>query len=133
MNALLARYASTPSYTRGILTIEGEVFYTLELPWKLNARNISRIPSGDYYVSFLTQSASGKYKNVFHIECVPARGGILIHNGNVVAHTKGCVLVGSKAGRLGGQPAVLGSNGAMNKLCEITNCEGFLLKVLGEK
>lgn len=132
MQAILARYSRTPKYTRGLFSIGGETFYTIEPPWKDNQRNISCIPSGEYNVVYLPRSASGKYKRVFHILNVADRGGILIHKGNLVKHTLGCLILGSRPGLLGGQAAVLSSATAMNNLREITGCESFKLTILSE-
>lgn len=100
------------------MVIDGQEFCTLEPPWLDNRRNVSCIPAGEYRCEFLAKSASGKYKDVFHLQDVPGRSGILIHNGNLVSHTKGCILLGMRHGRLAGQRAVLNSRAAMSQLGE---------------
>lgn len=65
---------------------------TLERPWLDNAKNESCIPAGKYTV---VKRSSEKYPQHFHILNVPARGFILIHNGNYTSQSKGCILVGS--------------------------------------
>lgn len=126
-NRLIRRYFK--SHTYGILVVNGIVFCTLEPPWKKNRRNVSCVPAGVYKVSFLARSASGKYRNVWHIEFVPKRSGILIHNGNLTSHTRGCVLVGLKFGRLGGKPAVLSSRTALRRLLKAAGKKPFTLVV----
>ena len=130
LQAVLYRYENTPQHTRGIFVFDGKIFYTIERPWLDNRRNISCIPKGDYIVHYMKSSASGKYKNVFHIRNVRGRGGILIHNGNLVSHSKGCVILGSKAGRLGKKAAVLSSKSAMLKLNQLAKKQVFKLRVL---
>jgi hypothetical protein len=65
------------------------------------------------------------------VQAVPGRTGILIHNGNLVSHTKGCILIGTKSGFLSGKPAVLNSRAAMRKLRDIIGEEGFNLNIIG--
>jgi hypothetical protein len=122
-----------PTHTYGTLYIEGAVFHTLERPWLNNKSNVSCIPPAIYEASFLLRSASGKYKQVWHLKPTQPRTGILMHNGNLVRHTKGCPLLGLRKGSLGGQPAVLGSKSAMRKLRKLTNCKGFTLHIIGNK
>lgn len=111
-----------------VLTPE-QVFYSLELPWLNNARNRSCIPIGTYQCDYLKKSASGRYRNVYHVTDVPGRSGILIHSGNIASHTKGCILLGTKTGKLSGQPAVLNSRTAMRLFTEELNHQPFKLEV----
>lgn len=67
-------------------------FATLELPWLDNARNISCIPEQTYKV---TRHYSPTFKECFLIENVPGRSEILIHAGNFVRNTRGCILIGT--------------------------------------
>lgn len=127
--AFLFRIDKTCKYTRGYLIINGELFHTLERPWKNNRRNISCIPSGSYNCTYLVRSASGKYRKVYHVESVAKRSGILIHNGNLVKHSKGCILIGMRAGYLDGKPAVLKSRAAVRKLNKLMKGESFTLQV----
>lgn len=117
------------SYTLGSLQVGGQEFFTLEPPrlapfgasgeLKENARNLCCIPEGEYELAPLTKSGSGKYSNVFWVKDVPERSGILIHNGNLVKHTKGCILIGMEQGRLVGEIAILASREARDKLWEL--------------
>lgn len=66
-------------------------FRTLELPFKSNIREISRIPIGKYKV---TKRTSVKYGKHLKIEDVKGRNMILMHAGNYASETKGCILVG---------------------------------------
>lgn len=64
---------------------------TLELPYKGNAKRKSCIPTGTYKVK---KRYSLKYGNHFHIQNVPNRDFILIHNSNYWFQLLGCVAVG---------------------------------------
>lgn len=128
--AWLVRTFLSDQVTLGYLLIGGEQFRTLERPWQDNERNRSCIPTGQYPVVHLPRSSSGKYHQVFHVQSVPGRSGILIHNGNLVSHSRGCIILGMKVGRLGSEMAVLNSRTAMSKLNEITDRGSFLLEVL---
>ena len=64
---------------------------TLELPWKGNAKRKSCIPTGAYKVK---KRYSPKYGNHFHIQNVPNRDFILIHNANYWFQLLGCIAVG---------------------------------------
>lgn len=80
--------------TVGVLTKEGkEICFTLELPDLENKQQISCIPTGVYEDCYFTEH----YK--FGLSCVvpdvKGRKGILIHSGNSLIDTKGCILVGS--------------------------------------
>jgi len=119
--------------TMGILLFEGEVFQTLEPPWKMNARNVSCIPSGSYRCEFMARSASGKYRNVYHVQRVGGRSGILAHNGNVARHTLGCILLGTRRGWLNRQRAVLNSRSAMRKFVKLANKEDIEIVIIGEQ
>ena len=68
---------------------------TLERPWVFNERKISCIPSGTYLVK---RHISPKFGQCFKIQDVKGRSDILIHSGNVVNDTLGCVLVGLTSG-----------------------------------
>lgn len=113
----------------GIIVADGAPFATLEPPWRGNQRNVSCIPVGDYETYFMKRSASGKYRNVFHVTGVPNRSEILIHGGNTADHTRGCILIGKHSGLLAGNPAVLSSRVALREFDEIVP-DKFTLRVL---
>jgi len=60
---------------------------------------------------------------------VPERSGILIHNGNLVEHSLGCILIGTRPGKMMGQPAVLNSVTAKNKFAQL---DIDTLEIIGE-
>lgn len=116
--AVLMRYAYLETCTLGLLFVGQEMFHILEPPWLNNAPNASCIPKGTYPLQFLKQSGSGKYSNVYWVRNVPGRSGILIHNGNTVDHSLGCMIIGMRKGTLGGQKAVLNSVTAKRHLAK---------------
>ncbi len=64
----------------------------LELPWKHNRRNISRIPEGTY---LLVKEWSEKFnKMLWELKGVPGRSEIKIHNANFTRQLQGCIAVG---------------------------------------
>lgn len=117
---------------RGVLTVERATFYTLERPWLDNSPNISCILPGRYHCSFLRSSSSGRYKNVYWVRNVQGRAGILIHSGNLVSHTKGCLLIGKRAGKIAGKRAVLNSRSAMFEFSELMENKDFILYIGGK-
>lgn len=80
--------------TTGVLLgVNAEVLAaTLECPDEQNAPFISCIPEGTYT---LAPYSSKKYTDVFQLLDVPNRTYILIHAGNTVDDTQGCILVGN--------------------------------------
>ena len=133
MNIFLIRSEVTNECVRGYLYVDGLCLATLEPPWRHNIRNVSCIPVGQYNLSYLSRSASGKYRKVYHVQSVNERSGILIHKGNTVSHTRGCILVGTRLGRLGSQRAVLNSATAMSQLNEVLGEEDNTLNIFGSQ
>lgn len=86
---------------------------TCELPWNENLPGLSCIPFGSY---LCRPHFGDKFKNVWELAQVPGRSDILIHNGNTVQDTDGCILVGAHFGALAGVPAVLESVCALQRL-----------------
>jgi hypothetical protein len=101
---------------------------TLELPWKDNRRSASCIPTGDYKCA---KRWSEKYKNHFHVQHVPGRQYILIHQGNYYTQTEGCILVGTAHTdiNLDGHRDVISSRTTMMRLVQ-TAPDGFDLRVV---
>lgn len=127
----LVRTRYTSQAVLGRLIIGDEELATLEPPWRNNERNVSCIPTGEYKMNYLPRSASGKYRKVYHITEVEGRGGILIHNGNIPGHTKGCVLVGLRHGYMAGGPAVLNSRTALSQLRDMIGEGPSIIRVVG--
>ena len=69
-----------PDGTNGKLECEGKLIcYTIELPWKQNAKRVSCIPEGKY---FIRKRYSQKYKWHLELVDVPNRSLILLHPAN---------------------------------------------------
>jgi hypothetical protein len=88
----LHRFRQDAQGTFGIMTVNNQqLCVTCEDPWNGNKNNISCIPEGVYKV---LRRESPKYKHHWHVQNVPSRSLILIHNGNTTNDTEGCILVG---------------------------------------
>jgi hypothetical protein len=112
--------------TLGKLETEGFSCVTMEPPWADNQPNVSCIPVGEYLCRW---HKSPRYGWVYAVLEVPGRTNILIHPGNVVTHTLGCVLPGSRFGELAGAPAVLVSRAATRRLTNHLGKNPFTLEV----
>ncbi len=132
-HAFLIRDEVSSECVRSTLVAGVEYFQVLERPWLNNAINISCIPAGTYKCNYMARSASGKYRNVYWIKGVPGRTGILIHNGNTVNHSRGCLIIGKRRGWLAGRRAVLNSKSALVDLSQIYNGRDFMLTIIGDQ
>jgi hypothetical protein len=123
----LIRWQDTRQETLGHL-LDGVrlVAYTLERPWKDNMRQVSCIPVGEYRC---TWHQSPRFGWTYLVNEVPGRDAILFHQGNTVADSIGCILVGTRLGRMGEAPAVLGSIGARDAFFKEMATEPFMLRV----
>ncbi|MEW8508938.1 MAG: DUF5675 family protein [Candidatus Thiodiazotropha sp.] len=142
---VLMRGGSSPQGTFGRLVLPGGAeIRTTELPWRDNARSKSCIPSGVYQVRYLAKSASGKYRDVYHVEGVSGRSGILIHAGNFAgdrelgyrSHSWGCILPALRVGYLKSgedqfQRAGLASRAGLGRLHDAVERGDFELEVIG--
>ena len=77
--------------TFGNWIIGSEVFcVTLEPADLLNKQNVSSIPTQQYICK---RYSSDKYPDTFQIMDVPGRDKVLIHSGNWIENTEGCILL----------------------------------------
>lgn len=92
--------------------------FIMELPYKDNQTNVSRIDEGEYDC---VKRNSQKYGDHFHILDVPGRDYILIHIGNYHTDTRGCLLPGEGLVDIDGDGLrdVTGSGSTMRMLNEI--------------
>lgn len=91
------RFNYTPELTQGLLYVDGEYLCaTLERPWLENLAFKSCIPDGGYDAKYRSDERFSM--GVFEIYQVPERTGILIHTGNEVEDSTGCILVGVQHG-----------------------------------
>lgn len=89
--------------------------YTLELPWRDNQKSVSCIPEGTYECEKHFSPTHGLCISVKH---VVGRTHILIHVGNFIKETQGCVLVGDSIRDINndGVPEVTSSAKTLEKL-----------------
>lgn len=91
----LRRGKETPDGTFGTLHFLGKLLcYTLEEPWRNNQRGISCIPTGRYFCTPWRTDTPDHSKAGWRLHDVPDRKDILIHVGNTLKDTEGCILVG---------------------------------------
>ncbi|NDV18155.1 hypothetical protein GO013_01815 [Pseudodesulfovibrio sp. JC047] len=96
--------------TFGVLRLDGQVVcVTLEPPDRGNQVDVSCIPTGDYVCR---QVDSPSFGRTYEVEDVPGRSRILFHQGNVVADTHGCILLGRHFGVLDASRGILQSRAA---------------------
>lgn len=100
MRLILKRISQTSLGTHGVLMYESGVplCVTLEEPWRENQRMISCIPKGQYNVQTWN---SPRHPSSWVVLDVPGRSAILIHTGNTLKDTAGCILVGEKFSQWG--------------------------------
>lgn len=131
MNLTLVRYAYLHDVTLGELYVDALRFFTLEPPWVEDPAHVggkpfrSCVPDGVYN---LLAHNSKEHPNTFVLQNIalgvvidaPVDSGmrteVLIHTGNVLADTRGCILLGSSFSTIGGTPTVLRSVAAMDAL-----------------
>ena len=96
MDLTLTRLTTINDAVIGRLDGLSKTLWVLEDSWKNNQRNISCIPVGFYVVHphGWENDTPFKYKKTWQLRNVPGRSGILIHAGNFIKDTQGCLLVG---------------------------------------
>jgi len=114
----------------GVLLLDGKCFcVTLELPWYdldhdgISDANISCIPAGSYEMALLPHKTMGIKWEVLH---VPGRTAILIHSGNTVHDSLGCILIGQYFDKLRGNRAILNSGVTYDRFMNITRNQNSL-------
>ena len=87
----LFRFIFSENGTFGFILDEQKqpICFTVEEVWRNNQRNISSIPEGKYRLISRKTAKRGRH---LLLQEVPNRSLILIHAGNTIAHTKGCIL-----------------------------------------
>lgn len=120
--AKLVRLSEWRGATFGYLVVDGyPLCATLELAWKMNERDVSRIPAGEYVCrrAEKVRLRGGSLVPVTYEICdVPGRGGIYFHQGNYPKDTLGCVLLATSFGEKLGFPVVWGSGVAFGVFLE---------------
>lgn len=113
-NLTLTRTTTGKFGTFGVLSWgSSPLCCTLERPWLDNQIKMSCIPPGSYKV---TKYTSPKHGRCYWLHDVPGRSSILIHSGNDLSHTQGCILVGQSFCPAG----IIRSRQALESLLELT-------------
>lgn len=100
---------------------------TCEDPDNGNKPNISCIPPGLYQV---VPHSGAKFRNVWRLLNVKGREGILIHAGNSIEDTQGCILAGTRFGRYKGKAAAMASQDAIELLRDTFPTQRFYLNII---
>ena len=120
----LVRYVSTPYGTLGQLTMpNGLILATIEPPWRGNTTNVSCVPNGFYDLDekpsqLVERITLGKFRSGLFLADVPNRSAILLHPGNFVEDTKGCILLGMSHATINKRPGIERSQIAFRILME---------------
>lgn len=111
--------------TIGVLSAGEFRCFTLELPYKDNAQNISCIPSGTYEY-FKRQSPTNG--SVLELRNVVNRSFIQVHKGNYTSDVVGCILVGESIADINndGIPDVTNSGKTLNNLLSVVDETGLI-------
>lgn len=113
----LIRFQQDRNATLGKLLLDDKIIaYTLERPWLNNQNYVSCIPEGLYQCVLHN---GDKFQNVWELLNVPGRSSILIHNGNFVTDTDGCILVGQDFAKFKNIPRITNSIITLNNLRNI--------------
>ena len=108
--------------TIGVLFGSGIYLKTLERPWIDNQVSISCIPEGAYHVK---RDKTGRFQ-YYAVQNVPGRTNIEFHEGNLVNHSQGCILVGKRLSR---DLELVDSKVGINELLEHIGDNDFILHV----
>lgn len=111
---------------------------TIELPWLDNKPQVSCVPPRVYLVKY---RESAKYPRHYHLQEVPNRDLILVHQANFVgsknpktrkADLLGCIGVGNGYGDIDGDGVVelLRSTPTLKKLLDVMGKEDFYLTIV---
>jgi hypothetical protein len=128
METLTLKRQYQKNQTLGNLTGPGISLVTMELKWLNNTPQKSCIPEGTYVA---LPRSSPKYGKHFHIQNVPNRDLILIHNCNFASQLLGCQGVGLSFADINsdGIMDIANSKVALKKLVD-TFPKGFELKII---
>lgn len=118
----LKRVAQTNNGIFGVLLFNGVPFaLTLERPWLNNAARVSCIPKGTYDICLCSKSPdygyapSPKFGDVYQVRNVPGRAKVLMHSGNTIDDTEGCILIGECFAPINGRPGIALSKDALKE------------------
>ena len=129
INNILVRISEEANGTLGVWKIDGKAFcVTLEPPDLNNAPNVSNIPPGDY---LMKRYSSEKYPDTWEITGVQNRSKVLVHAGNEVGDTHGCVCQGETFTKLTGNRFITNSGNTFRTFMQITRRQDTMpLKII---
>jgi len=124
MEIVLKRQHRLTDCIIGDLCLNGLPFFrTLELPYRMNQKDVSCIPEGRY---LLHRHTSPSFGECFEVMNVPSRGDILVHPANWASELLGCIAIGSRFDTLTDKNAIVNSKSAfirfMDKMKGIDKC-----------
>lgn len=124
----LQRLTSSDLGVTGVLIEDYKpILLTLERPWLDNKEDVSCIPAGQYLCE---RYNSQHFGSVFMVMDVPDRRGILVHGGNKILDTKGCILTGLSFDIVNDGLWVAEGQRALHKLHKhLDGQDSFILKV----
>lgn len=133
MKFTILRVSYRPDGTFGVIFCGDLPFaLTLEREWKNNERNLSCIPVGEYVCRRV--KLPPRFPNTFQVMDVPDRDGILIHRGNLMEHSRGCILVGEQFDVLGNHCAVTASDKGFEEfMLRASSVDEFDLSIISAK
>lgn len=122
----LTRFAYTDMGTFGKISVDGQTLYTVERPWINNMPAVSCIPEGTYKCKPRYYN-NGRY-DAIEVTNVPKRTYIMIHIGNTMLDSAGCILINSRLGFVHNLWAGVSSKIAFNTFMEHYN-KKFTLEI----
>jgi hypothetical protein len=129
MRAMLHRETSDAEGTFGVLSADTLRLFTVELPWRDNATDVSCIPAGRYLIR-KTYSPRFKRRMVL-IEDVPGpRLGCRVHAANFPHQLNGCIAPGERRGVMDGKRGVFLSWPAVRRFEEWVGDEARELEII---
>ena len=117
MTLELVRVGQSNRGTFGVLRYEQIPFaLTLERPWVDNKANVSCIPAGLYTCQ---RVRSPKFGDTFEVMDVPNRSNVLLHKGNTLDDTHGCILVAEEFSGTFNHPMLASSARGFGELMQL--------------
>lgn len=121
--ARLTRVATLPGEgTFGVLSLDGQPFCVTLEPYHHQV-----IPAWSYLARPYDSPTFG---DVYLLRDVTGRTYIELHPGNRDDHTKGCILLGEKYGKLRGDLAVLNSGATFRRFLQYMDGDPLLLTIV---
>lgn len=132
-SAQIIRHYAKDATTGFFLWNDRAVAVTLELPWRNNEKKVSCIPEGLYLcerVRNRTTTGGMKIDDTYIVANVKDRDGVLLHAGNTVKDSNGCILVAQNFAIIDGKQQILNSRIGFGYLLKtIDYVETFYLKI----